>query len=426
MKILLEGPILTKSGYGEHARLVYRSLLTKPGLDIYINPLNWGTCSWDIPDQDLNMCIAKFKTYEARCNQSGQNQQYNIQIHVGIPNEFTKKAPYSVCVTAGIETDRVSAPWQMKTHQGIDKMIVPSKHAERGFVETVYEVLNRGNQTKTALTCACPIDVIHYPVKSPSGPGLEVDFKTSFNFLQIAMIGHRKNIQQSIKCFIEAFREEPDVGLVLKTSMSKSSVIDRQRTKKDLETFISSFGEKKCKIYLIHGNLSESQIHSLYTHPKIKAYYTTTHGEGYGLPIFEAAYSGLPVIATNWSGHLDFLSGNLKGKEKALFAKIDYDLKPVQDRAVWGDLIIKESKWAFPKDVSIKKQLTNMYKNYGMYKKWAGTLKEKIIIDHAEEKILQEMIDSILRGATTEEFDTYMETNSREDMIKNWGMKVGK
>ena len=46
MKVLLEAPILTQSGYGEHARLVFKSLLLQDGVQIYTNPLNWGNTSW--------------------------------------------------------------------------------------------------------------------------------------------------------------------------------------------------------------------------------------------------------------------------------------------------------------------------------------------------------------------------------------------
>jgi glycosyltransferase involved in cell wall biosynthesis len=403
MRVLLEAPILTKSGYGEHARLVFAALKQKSELDIFINPLKWGSCSWEIPNEEVHDCIKKFKIYQAHCNQTKQKQEYSLQIHVGIPNEFEKKAPYSICVTAGIETDRVSLNWLVKTHQGIDKIIVPSEHARKGFVQTGYEVLNNQNNTKTTVSCGSPIDVIHYPIKSLNGPKLNIDFDTEFNFLQIAMIGARKNIEQSVKCFVEEFRDNDNVGLVLKTSTSKSSIIDRLRTKNQLERYIKSLGEKKCKIYLIHGNLTESEIHSLYTHPKMKAYYTTTHGEGYGLPIFEAAYSGLPVIATDWSGHLDFLSGTHKGKSKKLFARIAYDLKEVQEAAIWGDLIIKESRWAFPTDVSIRSQLSKVYKDHGMYNSWAKSLKESLMKSHKLENILDQYITSIFGKKTEEE-----------------------
>ena len=41
MKVLLEAPILTQSGYGEHSRLVFEALKKIEGTELYINPLNW-------------------------------------------------------------------------------------------------------------------------------------------------------------------------------------------------------------------------------------------------------------------------------------------------------------------------------------------------------------------------------------------------
>ena len=396
MKVLLEAPILTKSGYGEHARLVHESLLSDSSLDIYINPLNWGTCSWEKPNSLVSQSINKFKGYEEHCKKSNEKPHYDVQIHVGIPNEFQKKAPYSVCVTAGIETDRISANWVFKTNQGIDKIIVPSEHARTGFVKTGYEVINNANNTKTEISCGCLVETVPYPVKKTEPASLDLNLETDFNYLQVAMIGFRKNLDTSIRCFVEEFRDEENVGLILKVGLSKSTIIDRQKTKHNIKAFIDSLGPRKCKIYLIHGNLSEQELHSLYTHPKVKAYYTTTHGEGYGLPIFEAAYSGLPVIATDWSGHLDFLVGKVSGKNKKLFAKIDFELKKVQKQAVWKDIVIEESRWAFVKEKSVKRQLRDVYKNYGRYKNWAKTLQSQIIESHDSNNILNKMQSSIL------------------------------
>lgn len=397
IKVLLEAPILTRSGYGEHARLVFQSLALSDNLDIYINPLNWGTCTWESPNSFISQCIGKFRQYSQYCQNNNQKQEYMMQIHVGIPNEFEKKAPYSICVTAGIETDRISPNWTLKTNQGIDKIIVPSNHAKSGFINTGYEVINKTNGTKTNLTCACPVDVVPYPVKTFSNNEiLDIDFQTDFNFLQISMLGTRKNIETSLKCFVDQFRENKNVGFILKTSLSKSSVIDRDRTKKHIEQFVHSLGEKKCKIYLIHGNLTDGELHSLYTHPKVKAYFTTTHGEGYGLPIFEAAYSGLPVIATDWSGHLDFLSALYENKEKKLFAKIQYTLKQVQKEALWDNIIVKDSRWAFPSEASVRNQLDKVYKNCGMYNKWAKALKKSLCESHEITKVTKMMNEAIM------------------------------
>jgi len=401
-KILLEAPILTKSGYGEHARLIYKTLKQDKTLDVYVSPLAWGTTSWKTPDQDILKAIKKCANYVHNHSSQGAQPPFDIQIRVGIPNEFEKKAPFSICVTAGIESDRVSPNWIIKTHQGIDKLIVPSEHAKEGFTRTNYEVMNQANGTKTMLSCNSPIDVVPYPVKTPEGPALDIDFSTDFNFLSIALMGPRKNIEFMLKGFVEKFRDDSNVGLVLKTALSRSSIIDRKQTKEKIEEFIKALGEKKCKIYLIHGDLTESEIHSLYTHPKIKAYVSTTHGEGYGLPVFEAAYSGLPIIATDWSGHLDFLSGKLKGKNKKLFARVDYDLRQIQKEAVWKDILTQESKWAYPRESSYKDQLEKMHTNYGMYRKWADILKNEIEKEYSEETVITKMRSALTLQTATE------------------------
>jgi glycosyltransferase involved in cell wall biosynthesis len=151
------------------------------------------------------------------------------------------------------------------------------------------------------------------------------------------------------------------VGLVLKSNIQKNCLLDRTKLYHDIAQFLKeSSAERKCKIYLLHGDMTDEEMHALYLHPKIKAFVALPHGEGYGLPIFEAAYSGLPVVATGWSGQLDFLV-DPDGTEH--FYNVEYDLQPVQDEVVWDGVIIKESMWAYPKEASAKKQLRLCYLN---------------------------------------------------------------
>ena len=405
IRILLEAPILTKSGYGEHSRFVYRALKSKgfSPSNIYINPLNWGNTSWITSQsqerKEIEQSISEFVNYTNICSQNSINPEYDIHIHVGIPNEFTKKGKYSVCVTAGIETDRVSANWLIKTHQGIDKIIVPSNHSKSGFEKTSYKAVNEQNSTETLIECGCPIDVVPYPVKSCSSANLNLNMDTEFNFLTVALWGVRKNLESTIEWFIDEFKEE-NVGLILKTSKVNGSIIDRGQTYSSIKPLLDKYPDRKCKVYLLHGDLSEDELHSLYNRDDIHAYVTTTHGEGYGLPLFEAAYSGMPIIAPDWSSYLDFLvapfkeSGKIKNKK--LFAKVDFELGKVQSAAVWKDIIEEQSQWAYPKKNSFQKQLRNVYKNYGMYKKWAKVLKEHVLKEYAEEKVFEQMAKSLI------------------------------
>jgi len=404
MKVLLEAPILTRSGYGEHARLVYRAIKESPGIDLYIRALEWGFTSWTYNNpkevENIKELSEKFLKYEAMCKATNEDQHYDLQIHVGIPSEFEKKANYSVCVTAGIETDRISFSWLSQTHKGIDKLVVPSEHSAEGFRKTSYDVTNKTQGTETVVGCACPVEVVPYPVKESLDSNLDIDFESDFNFLTIALLSHRKNIENSIKWFVEEFRENPNIGFILKTSTARASILDREETKKHLTALLSTLGPRECKVYLLHGDLSDGEIHSLYTHPKIKAYVTSTYGEGYGLPIFEAAYSGMPVIATDWSGHLDFLSASFKEngkiKDKKLFARVGYELKEVDPSAVWEGVIEEGSRWAYPTEKSFKEQIEKVYKNYGMYKKWASVLKTSLEKTHSEKEILDKMKKALI------------------------------
>ena len=122
--------------------------------------------------------------------------------------------------------------------------------------------------------------------------------------------------------------------------------------------------------------MSEEEIHSLYKSPKVKAFVSLSHGEGFGLPHFEAAYSGLPVLAPEWSGYLDFLckpTKNKKGVEKIKphFAAVDYELHPIQEQARWDGVLQADSLWAYANQGSYKMRLREIYKDYGRFSKQA-------------------------------------------------------
>ena len=102
-------------------------------------------------------------------------------------------------------------------------------------------------------------------------------------------------------------------------------------------------------IYLLHGDLAEAEMHSVYNHEKVKCLISLSHGEGFGLPLLESAACGLPVMTTNWSAHLDFL--NL-GK----FIPINYKLIDIPERKVDGRIFVENTKWAEPLEDDFKKK----------------------------------------------------------------------
>ena len=287
-----------------------------------------------------------------------ESPQFDLSLQVTIPNEWHRMAPVNIGYTAGIESTKIAKAW-IEAANYMDKIIVVSKHAKYGFDTTVYTSKNEetGEELEKFITTT-PIDVVNYAVRNIEPRRLELDLETKFNFLTVAQWGPRKNLKNTIKWFVEEFKDD-NVGLVVKASFKNHSVIDRHYTYQKLQNILLKYPDRKCKVYLLHGDMSEDELFGLYTDPNIKAMVSLTHGEGYGLPMFEAAYHGLPIIAPEWGGQCDFLYGpGKKGKEKPLFLRIDYDIKPIHKDAVWENVLVKESMWCYPHKNSVKQVLS--------------------------------------------------------------------
>lgn len=391
-KVLIRGPILTASGYGEHARMVYRSLKSESELfDIFIHPLPWGQTSWLWEDtqerRDIDEAINKTQTYVQ------QNGQFDIAVLVTIPNEWERIAPLTIGVTAGIETSKVSAQWIMKANQVIDKIVVPSEFSAEIFKKTTYKAQDQFGK-EVELKLEKPIEVVGYPVKKfDSLPNLQLNLDYDFNFLCVAQAGPRKNLEKTVDYFYKTFKDKK-VGLILKISKANNCVRDRLFCEDMLKTYKTQYPDAICKIYLLHGSMTDAEMHALYVEPTIKCLLSLTHGEGFGLPLFEAAYSGLPVISHEWGGQTDFLFAEGDDKKKSFFAKVEFDLKTIQQEAVWEGLLEKDSMWAYPKEFSACTKMMEVYKDHGRFKGQAKKLKEYILSN--EKNISKKFCDFVL------------------------------
>ncbi len=358
-KILLKGPLLTRSGYGEQARFALRSLRSRPDVfDIFIQPLQWGATSWISIDDEERQWIDQ--TIERTIAHVQGGGTFDISLQVTIPNEWERVAPLNIGYTAGIETTKVAPIWLQKANEQVDKVIVVSNHSKNTYELTAVVAVDNNTGQKIDYFLKTPVRTVNYPVKIYDNlPDLDLDLATDFNFLSVAQFGPRKNLHNTIKWFVEEFHDE-NVGLVLKTNMAKNCLLDRQIVNNNLQNFLKQFPNRSCKIYLLHGDMTDEEMHSLYRHEKISAFLALPHGEGFGLPIFEAAYSGLPVVATGWSGQMDFL---VDEEQNEHFYNVSFDLQPVQKDVVWENVLIAESMWAFPREQSAKQKMRQCYED---------------------------------------------------------------
>ena len=393
-KIFVRAPILSATGYGEQSRFALRALRSREDLfDIYVQPIPWGKSGW-IWKNDEEREWLDAKIMETQILLQKKELKPDMSLQITIPNEFEKMCPINIGFTAGIETDRVAPIWLQKGND-MDKLLVVSHHAKSTY-ERTHVTLKDGNQYRLET----PIEVVHETTplaqETEAIPGFEP--RHDFNFLVVSQFGPRKNFENTIKWFVDNF-EDKEVGLILKTSIKGGSVIDLEHTESRLKAILSDFPDRKCSVSLLHGDLSEGQMKALYEHNKVKCLINIAHGEGFGLPLFEAARLGLPIITIPWSGQLDFLRHN--GED--LFTKVAFSMQPVQAQAVWDGVIQKESMWAFADEQSYIDALNWMVDNHDEALKTAERLKGLVGTKFREEKLYEGFCNAIIQADPVEQ-----------------------
>lgn len=362
-KILVRGPALSQSGYGEHARMILRALKEREDLfDVFVVPTGWGHTGWLTTNDAFRAWVDQRILITQAAIQ--QRVQFDISIQVSIPNEFERLAPVNIGVTAGVETTKVSPAWLQKCNE-MDKVIVPSTFAKWGFENTVYQGQDQFGNPAT-LKLQTPIEVIPYPVRDDVEVIPEFTDKIDlshddFAYLMVGQWGPRKNMDNAIRWWLEENWDQ-DVVLVVKTSHRRNNIMDRDFTENRLKTILRSVKldpkNRKCSVKLLHGDMSEAEMKTLYHHPAIKCMVTATHGEGFGLPLFEFAQTGKLIVAPGWSAHLDFLTyPNEKGEQVNGFLEVDYTVAPIQKEAVWDGVLQADSSWCYPDEASFKQRV---------------------------------------------------------------------
>ena len=107
---------------------------------------------------------------------------------------------------------------------------------------------------------------------------------------------------------------------------------------------------------MLHGEFTDVEMNDLYNHSKIKAMVSFTKGEGYGRPLLEFSLSGKPVIASGWSGHMDFLHPEFN-------TFIQGQLENVHPSAA-NEWLLKEARWFQVNTAYAREALRSVYNNF--------------------------------------------------------------
>ena len=364
-KVVIASPVATQSGYGHHAREVISQLIEQRSSDwdIKLVSLPWGHTPFTYPlTDDLKSRIIPLPLSE----------QPDLWIQITVPTEFQPIGKINIGITAGTEGDICPPEWIDRLN-AMQMVIVPSE-----FTKTVFETTAERNQKSITTVIKVIPEYFDENIYNGKYESLvtELDsitesfaFLTVGHWLQGGMGEDRKNISGLVYSFFETFKNQKDQpALILKTSGATYSVTDRMEIERRISQTKNLFKktDRLPKIYIVHGELTDKEMNSLYMHPKVKAMYSLTKAEGFGRPLLEFSTTSKPIIAPHYSGQADFLKSEFICEVKGGLS----DIHP----SAQNEFLINGAKWFTP-DYSYAGQCLKQVRKE--YKKWLELAKRQ-------------------------------------------------
>lgn len=392
-------PIRSMSGYGQHSRLIVRSLLKyQDQYEIRIIVTQWGTTPQTAKVDDLEHLV----------HIGPVTSQPDVSVQVGIPNEFQRFGIKSIGVSAVTESSVCSLEF-IEGANKMDLVIVPSEFTKKILTETTIEKKDHNtNQTIETIKCKVPVEVVfegldlsvfnkHKVRNSEYIDKQLASVKESFAFLccsswlQGVLGEDRKNVGALIQLFLNVFKNKGGnnrPALILKVHGAGFSEIEKDEIVTKIQMIKKSLNFKGVlpSIYLINGDLTDDEMNALYNHPKVKSMISLTHAEGFFLPLLEFTTTDKPIIVPNYSGYLDFLS---KDRGTILLPGSMTKIHP----SAANKWLIEGSEWFTPNYQFAGQIMNDMYENYEKY-----LIKSKGQAKHTRENFSLEKMGELLES----------------------------
>ena len=340
---LLTAPVNNRSGYGVYSNFIARALLTYEPFDLAIIPQNFGS---NIPSMHVTELDRQIQAKMPKAKIPMPHIHISCQLpHLQKPQGMILSINYN----AGFETSF--------THPNIMEGLNKWSHCNvmSQFAKKVYED-STPTPTTPITVCNPGIDTDIFRPDAPTNDKVNYELNKlseSEAYLFVGQLTHpnpmldRKQMGLLIKLFCETFQGHANKpALILKTAGVNYGATDRYQ----ILSLIRAIKAPDVTVALLHGELSDSEMAALYTHPKIVGHVTLTRGEGYGLPLLEASMSAKPIFAPDYSGHLDFLGDK--------FVKLPGQLDEIPVQAV-SEYYPAHSRWFNINPEAFKASLLN-------------------------------------------------------------------
>ena len=356
---IFESSLFVRAGYGDWSMALAKSLLRYNKIhndkyDIKIVPTRWGACPSkhsidelkDDEERELFTMILKQQLQKIP----------EVYMKVSISNEFKKMGKFNIGASAFVEVTIPPTEF-IEGVNNMDAVFTMSKFSKDVMEKAAFNKKFQDGHTEP-LKVNKSIDIVPWGVNTNIFKKTDETINSIDNIMSKIHEEHcflfcgqwthgnglyidRKDIGMLIKTFLSTFKNEKiKPALILKTSGVNFSKIDKADILNKIHLIKQDVGDIGLpEVYLIHGELSDSELNALYNHKKVKAHINFTHGESWGMSLLQASLSGKPILATNWGGHLDYLN-------KDNCNLLDAEIKQISGGSV-NDYYMKESSWAY-------------------------------------------------------------------------------
>lgn len=296
MKIKILGDPFSISGYSQHCREVMLALIEAGhNLTLRLVQQDKERDLDFVGSRELRKCIDK-------------NIHTDVSLQIVIPEAFNPSlCKYNIGLFF-FEADKLSQKWVDLCNK-MSAIIAPSEFCRDIYIGSGVTV---------------PVLLAHgYHVK-PEQPKIKVNWRETLGvtekttvFLSVFQWGYRKGQDVLLRAFWSEFSKDEDVELVIKSWGMDTSPESRRSIREDIQSYkgmhgMTPPGGKKPvapdfkDVNLITSRLTSDTMYWLYE--ACDCFVLPTRGEGWGRPFAEAALHEKPIIATDWSAHLEFLN----------------------------------------------------------------------------------------------------------------------
>ena len=368
VECVIHGQVVDPSGYSEHCRSVIFGLY-QIGVDVELSNLSPFSSTLKYLPPEYVEALNEISKTKVSPNAP--------KICITTPEFYApEKDRYNIGFSAW-ETDRLPREW-IPYMESMDEIWATSS-----FCKEVYEK----DLTKPVFTIGEGVDTQLFNPYAKTAKILEAK---RFIFFSMFQWTWRKAPDILIKAYTSEFSIHDDVCLLLRTYGSNESIAEHARLKHYIKSYVESVKSKDAPLilyiseYVPHRNLPQLIC-------SIDCGVSPSRGEGFNRPALEMMACGKPVIATNWSGHLDFIN------EKNGYLIDVEDFVPVinMNHIPWYK---PDMKWAEPSITSLRKLMRHVYEHpeevreKGKRARWEAITKwDNIVIAKKIKKRLEEI-----------------------------------